>query len=71
MSVVIDQNIVLGDFGESLPDTLMAKLQERKVVTPMLFAVAAASAEAFSLHVPSYISGLEVGRRLKALRGGQ
>ena len=70
MSVVIDPNIVLDDFGKSLPDTLMAKLQERKVATPMLFSVAAASVEAFSLHVPSYVAGLEVGQRLKALRGG-
>lgn len=70
MSVVIDPNIVLDDFGKSLPDTLMAKLQERKVATPMLFSVAAASTEAFSLHVPSYVAGLEVGQRLKVLRGG-
>ena len=69
MSVVIDPNIVLDDFGKSLPDTLMAKLQERKVATPMLFSVAAASTEAFSLHVPSYVAGLEVGQRLKAMRG--
>lgn len=70
MSVVIDPNIVLDDFGKSLPDTLMAKLQERKVATPMLFSVAAASTEAFFLHVPSYVAGLEVGQRLKVLRGG-
>lgn len=64
-----NQFILLGDVIERVSDDLLAFLQVQEA-TPMLFSVAAASAETFSLHVPSYAAGLEVGQRLKALRGG-
>lgn len=69
MSEYVDQFIPLGKLVEHRPDDLLAMLQENQA-TPMLF-TARLSVNTFTLHVPSYTAGLEVGQRLKALRGGQ